>query len=152
MLKNCLGVQGISSVYGDARFKRDMMDQDYIDTIEAKIRGGEKNILFRMWKFLDFGRSFFRALVLALCIALFYGLLFFMDYLFHFGLLDFSSSADTFLTPFYYSFVTFTTLGFGDVVPSNWVGELIVVTEVIAGFLSLGVMVAIFAQTIARRS
>jgi hypothetical protein len=55
-------------------------------------------------------------------------------------------------TPFYYSFVTFTTLGFGDVTPGNLGGEIIVTVEVVLGYITLGILVSILANKVARRS
>ena len=47
---------------------------------------------------------------------------------------DFTS---TLITPLYFSFVTITTLGYGDFSPVEWPGQLLVVTEVGLGFLLL---------------
>ena len=56
------------------------------------------------------------------------------------------------LTPFYYSIVTYTTLGFGDVIPQNKLGQCVVIMEVVAGYLTLGLLVSILANKVARRS
>ena len=66
--------------------------------------------------------------------------------------MDYSRSADTALTPFYYSIVTYTTLGYGDITPQNWVGEVLVVAEVIMGYTTLGLLLSILANRIARQS
>jgi hypothetical protein len=55
-------------------------------------------------------------------------------------------------TPYYFSIVTFTTLGFGDVVPINMAGEICVSLEVIIGYVMLGGLISILASIIARRS
>ena len=52
----------------------------------------------------------------------------------------------------YFSFTVFTTLGFGDITPKNWVGEVIVVSEVILGYTTLGLLLAILANRVARQS
>jgi predicted permease len=80
-----------------------------------------------------------------------------MIFAFLFGLiysnitLAFRSPPNVF-TPFYYSIVTFTTLGFGDVIPTNFWGEFWVTFEVILGYVMLGGLISIFANKIARRS
>ncbi len=58
------------------------------------------------------------------------------------------------ITPFYYSIVTFSTLGFGDISPklSSYGGQLIVMFEVLIGYLSLGGLISIFANKLARRA
>jgi sorbitol-specific phosphotransferase system component IIC len=58
----------------------------------------------------------------------------------------------TFFTPVYYSIVTYTTLGFGDVTPRTVRGELFVTLEVIIGYLTLGLLISILANKVARRS
>ena len=55
-------------------------------------------------------------------------------------------------TPFYYSIVTFTTLGFGDVVPVTGIARFAVALEVILGYIMLGGLISIFANKLARRA
>ena len=52
----------------------------------------------------------------------------------------------------YYSVVTFTTLGFGDVIPTTQEAAWWVMAEVIAGYVMLGGLISIFATKLARRS
>ena len=61
-------------------------------------------------------------------------------------------SVNNWYTPFYFSVVTFTTLGFGDVTPLDWVGQLWITLEVILGYVMLGGLISIFANKFARRS
>jgi len=58
----------------------------------------------------------------------------------------------TWFTPYYFSIVTFTTLGFGDVTPVNLAGEIWLALEVILGYIMLGGLISIFANKLARRS
>ena len=52
----------------------------------------------------------------------------------------------------YYSVVTFTTLGFGDIVAvTNW-ARLAVGVEVVLGYVMLGGLISILANKLARRS
>jgi len=60
--------------------------------------------------------------------------------------------AKTAFTPYYFSLVTFTTLGFGDVTPVNLPGEIWLAIEVVLGYLMLGGLISIFAVKLARRS
>ena len=52
----------------------------------------------------------------------------------------------------YYSVVTFTTLGFGDILPQTSVARGLVMLEVIFGYIMLGGLISIFANKLARRS
>jgi Ion channel len=65
-------------------------------------------------------------------------------------ILDYKDSAKTWFTPYYFSIVTFTTLGFGDVKPKTLAGELIVSSEVILGYTTLGLLLSVLAQNVAR--
>lgn len=52
----------------------------------------------------------------------------------------------------YYSVVTFTTLGFGDITPNTTGAAYWVMAEVILGYIALGLLIAILANKVARRS
>ena len=52
----------------------------------------------------------------------------------------------------YYSVVTFTTLGFGDITPKTLEASRWLMAEVILGYVMLGGLISIFANKIARRS
>ena len=52
----------------------------------------------------------------------------------------------TFMTHLYFSVVTFSTLGFGDVTPCNGCGELAVMVEVFLGYVFLGGLISIFTM------
>jgi hypothetical protein len=52
---------------------------------------------------------------------------------------------------FYYSVVTFTTLGFGDIIPKTTTAAFCVTIEVILGYVMLGGLITIFASKLSRR-
>ena len=58
----------------------------------------------------------------------------------------------TFLSPLYYSVVTLTTLGYGDIVPSSVSGQIVAMMEVCTGYLMLGGLISIFSNKLARRA
>ena len=154
-----LGVRGLDAVYGNALFVRDARDQDYIDTLEASIdamsKGFAKTIeqaLFRAWGLFDHGRSLLKVGIYALVLATLYGLIYSFDMWLGWGMMDYSNSAQSWFTPFYYSMVTYTTLGYGDVTAENVYGEILVISEVVLGYFTLGLLLSIIANTIARRS
>jgi Ion channel len=66
--------------------------------------------------------------------------------------MDYGERCRTWFTPFYFSIVTYTTLGFGDVKPATLIGEIIVSTEVILGYTTLGLLLTVLAEKLARRS
>jgi uncharacterized protein YjbI with pentapeptide repeats len=106
--------------------------------------------LFKIWwLFADCGRSFLRWALWAFGVALFFGLI----YLF-IGPTGFKPKPEgyTWFSFFYYSIVTFTTLGFGDITPVKWYTEILVTIEVILGYIMLGGLISILANKLARRS
>ena len=58
----------------------------------------------------------------------------------------------TFWDCIYFSVVTFTTLGFGDIVSDNTAARFLVTLEVIFGYVMLGGLISIFANKLASRS
>jgi len=153
------GIRGLDSCFGNALFVRDAQDQDYLDTLEHSlheegptIKGCLKRAMFSLWGRIDYGRSLSKPVLYALGLAGLYGIVYLLDMLLGWGLTDFSNSARSWFTPFYYSFVTYTTLGFGDITPKHWLGEIIIVSEVIFGYVTLGLLLSILANKVARRS
>jgi Ion channel len=143
-----LGIRGIDSCFGNALFKRAAADQDFLDTLEARWRGNWRLQLFRVWGWLDYGRSMWRVAAFGFAVtSLFAGIFYLWP-----TLLDYRQSADTWFTPYYYSVVTFTTLGFGDVRPARTAGEILAALEVIIGYVTLGLLLAVLAEKLARRS
>jgi hypothetical protein len=55
-----LGVRGLDSCFGNALFKRAAADQDFIDTLEAHLKGTRRMALFRAWGLIDYARSLSR--------------------------------------------------------------------------------------------
>jgi uncharacterized protein YjbI with pentapeptide repeats len=143
-----LGVRGLDSCYGNALFKRAAEDQDFLDTLEAHLRGTRGMALFRAWSVIDYGRSLLRVAILSFGLAGLYGAI----YRIFPQILNYKDSAKTWFTPYYFSIVTYTTLGFGDVTPKTLIGELVVSSEVILGYTTLGLLLSVLAQNIARRS
>jgi hypothetical protein len=58
---------------------------------------------------------------------------------------------DNWIGPFYYSVVTITTLGYGDIVPATPVARMIAICEVGIGYIMLGGLLSIFTNKMARR-
>jgi len=144
----CKGIR-VASSYGNSLFKRDAQDQDYIDTLREKVsESWWKRKIFRAWGWIDYGRSLGRVALAALSISAIFGGVYtlFPD------MLEYRHWADWWFSPFYYSFVTYTTLGFGDITPITKEGMILVTIEVILGYITLGLLVSILANKVARRA
>lgn len=141
----CKGVNA-ATCYGSQQFKIFLQDQDFLEEFMEKKWG--KIIFFIWWLFADCGRSLGRWAGWSLALALLFAFLF--SFLgpksFDTQHLNFS-----FLTMFYYSVVTFTTLGFGDIIPRTSTAAMFVTVEVILGYVMLGGLITIFASKLSRR-
>jgi hypothetical protein len=141
----CKGVNA-TTCYGSQRFKLFLHDQDFLEEyLETK---WGKKIYIIWWLFADCGRSLSRwagwSLLLALSFAFIYWTL--GPNSFNTQHLDFNL-----ITLFYYSVVTFTTLGFGDIIPRTTTAAMWVTVEVILGYIMLGGLITIFASKLSRR-
>lgn len=155
-----------ATCYGSPRFRRFSQDQDFLEELREESTLGR--ILYWLWLiFADCGRSFWPILSWLLLISFMFGaiyagyeipvwLSFLPDSLQNFLIsihpqLDFKH-LQTWFSPYYFSLVTLTTLGFGDITPLNAAGEVFVSVEVLIGYMMLGLLISILSNKIARRS
>lgn len=148
ILDTTMRVKGINaaSCHGSQMFKVFLQDQDFLEEyFEAK---KTRSVIILWWVLSDCGRSLARwagwSCVFALGFALVYYLM--GPAHFHTAFLPFS-----FTTMVYYSGVTFSTLGFGDITPTTSAASLMVLAEVVVGYVMLGGLVSIFAGKLGRR-
>ena len=153
------GIRGLGSCYGNALFVRDAKDQDYLDTLDNTIEATTsaplkrwKRFWFRAWSLIDYGRSLARVFAFAFIMAMIFGTIYFLDYNLGWGFLEYSSAGTSLLSPYFHSFVTYTKLGFGSMTPKNGIGEFLVVCEGVLGYVTLGLLLSILANRVARRS
>jgi hypothetical protein len=143
------GIRGLDSCYGNRIFVRDAMDQDYLDTLESQLTSRWGRFWFWVWGLTDYGRSFMSVVLFASILMFGFGTAYSR---WHLIALTFQSEHPIGFTPYYFSIVTYTTLGFGDVRPNGLAGEILVCAEVIFGYLTLGLLLAVLGNKIARRS
>ena len=172
----------VETCYGSPMFKRHAQDMDFLEELkerESHYHWGSwawGNRLYWLWFYsADCGRTPWKWMAWSIGFACFFAALYtspdwFLPYLD--GLLpagwcqqiqwhwpQFEQTATTyngeplnFLSARYFSIVTFTTLGFGDVVAANATARFLVASEVILGYIMLGGLISIFATLVARRS
>ncbi|MEA3465224.1 MAG: pentapeptide repeat-containing protein [Thermodesulfobacteriota bacterium] len=123
--------------------RRHIIDQNFI--MEFRCYSKITSLLYYPWLITcDCGRSMFRwCCCIAILVVLFSSLFSFVDL--DYGLYE------TKLSSLYFSVVTMTTLGFGDVVPKSIGGQLLTMLEVCTGYLMLGGLLSIFSNKLARR-
>ncbi|MAG58521.1 MAG: hypothetical protein CMJ83_19710 [Planctomycetes bacterium] len=125
-------------------FRRFASDQNYIQEFRSRSRWTAFAYTV-WWVTSDCGRSLTRW---AACTLLIAGL-FAVAYLF--VEIDYGDS-ETVLSPLYYSVVTLTSLGYGDVLPRSVAAQALAMCEVMFGYVMLGGILAIFSNKLARRA
>ncbi len=124
--------------------RRTIMDQNYLHEFRSYSRPNAA--IYWVWRATsDCGRSFLRWGLWILALSVVFGALFQLvavDYGDH----------QTPLSSFYFSIVTLTTLGYGDVLPASAPAQMLVLVEVVLGYLMLGGLLSIFANKMARRA
>ncbi len=124
--------------------RRHILDENYLE--EFRQQGRWAKVLYYLWWLTsDCGRSLKRWCFLILLQVLFFA------GLYHLIGVDYGKYP-TPLSPLYYSVVTLTTLGYGDVIPNSMPGQIVAICEVITGYVMLGGLLAIFTNRLARRA
>jgi len=137
----------VATCYGSPRFKRFAQDQDFIEETRSH---WFLFPIYLLWSISsDCGRSFVRWAGWSVVLAIIFGLMFYRLGPEAFAVADLPWNLSTMI---YYSVVTFTTLGFGDVTPKTTEAAWWVMGEVITGYVMLGGLISIFASKLARRS
>jgi len=146
----------INPTLGERTYKRypiiarTISDDNYL--IRFKIK--HPKLFLVWWFFSDCGRSIFRWAIWSIIFALTFATKFYGVYCLHPEFFYFNThiKSQSFLSFIYYSVVTFTTLGFGDIIPTIDKMQIWVMAEVVLGYIMLGGLISIFANKIARRS
>lgn len=143
------GIRGVESAYGDAIFRRDALDQDYIDTLALRWRRSPMLVVLWLWSLIDYGRSMVRTVWIATLIVAAFG----FSYMVNPSMVELVSSEKTWFSPYYASLITFTSLGFSNQVASHTAtGQMLLAAEAALGYFIFGVLLAILMHKIARRS
>ncbi|MCD4676433.1 MAG: pentapeptide repeat-containing protein [Desulfobacula sp.] len=124
--------------------RRYIADENYLYEFQTSSRF-HRAVYLLWWASSDCGRSLLRWFVWLLCVTLiFAGIYTQVD-------IDFGEYA-TFFSPIYFSFVTLTTLGYGDAVPASLTAQIFVTLQAITGYMGLGGLLSILGNKMARRA
>jgi uncharacterized protein YjbI with pentapeptide repeats len=134
----------LSTCYGSQRFKSYAEGQIFLE----EYRQAHQGWFWLWWVTSDCGHSLLRWASWSVAIALLFGALYHLLGPVHFVVEHLPFSLPTM---FYYSGVTFTTLGFGDITPRTEVAAGLVMAEVVMGYIMLGGLISILANKLARR-
>lgn len=123
--------------------RREIIDQNFIK--EFRSYNLMSALLYYPWLITcDCGRSMFRWCLWIAVQGIFFA------WLYTLVGVDFGQNP-TPVAPLYFSVVTLTTLGYGDIVPHTMMGQILVMAEVTLGYMMLGGLLSIFANKLARR-
>ena len=142
---NWIGVDSRDVDFTGAYLCRNViLDQNYLEDFRTSSRVNA--VVYTLWKATsDCGRSAFRW---ALCTG---GVTLLFAVLYAMGGVDYGDHA-TPLSPLYFSIVTITTLGYGDVLPVTQTGQIIVMIQVVVGYLMMGGLISLLANKMATRA
>ncbi|MEM9187997.1 MAG: pentapeptide repeat-containing protein [Myxococcota bacterium] len=126
------------------QLRRQIRDENYLH--EFRTRNRLHGCLYWVWWLTsDCGRSLGRWALSTLLLTLVFGGVY--------QLVDIDyGEHPTPLSPFYFSVVTITTLGYGDVTPASTAGQIVAMVQVCLGYMMLGGLISIFANKMARRA
>lgn len=125
--------------------RRHIMDENYLFEFRHKSRLSE--VVYQVWRLTsDCGRSFQRWGILTSALVVAFALLY------GYVGLDTGHHQAGFLSDLYFSVVTMTTLGYGDVLPRTGLGQVLVIVQVVCGYLSLGGLLSIFGNKMSCRA
>ena len=129
--------------WGAYRLRRVVVDQNYLHEFRTESALNEA-VYWLWWLTSDCGRSLGRwgALTLVL-VAGFANLYTFLG-------VEFGDGASA-ITPYYFSVVTLTSLGYGDIYPTTPTSQGAVILESVLGYILLGGLLSIFSGKMARR-
>lgn len=124
--------------------RRHIMDENFLDEFRRQSR--LSNITYWVWWITsDCGRSISRFGACVTLVTLGFGMAYqAVD-------VDFGGQP-TALSPYYFSLVTITTLGYGEIVPVSMAAQALVMCQLSLGYLLLGGLLSIFATKMARRA
>jgi uncharacterized protein YjbI with pentapeptide repeats len=124
--------------------RRFISDENYL--YEFRSRSKYHAVLYRLWWLTsDCGRSLLRWTLCVVAVTVLFAVLYAateVDY----------GRYRTLFSPLYYSVVTLTTLGYGDVVPASGQAQVIASIQAVLGYVGLGGFLSILANKMARRA
>ena len=130
--------------FGVALLCDHIADENFID--EFRRQSARHELLYKLWWLTsDCGRSSLRWGACSTAIALLFAACY------TFVGVDFGPH-ESWVSPLYFSVITFSTLGYGDVLPVTPVAQLVVIAEVMLGYTMLGGLLSLISGKLNRRT
>lgn len=125
--------------------RRFAMDQNYIKEFRESSRFSGY-VYYLWWISSDCGRSITRWLTMIGVFVLLF------SWIYQFVDINHGQHEMDWFQPIYFSLVTMTTLGYGDVVPVSTSAQMVAMLQVVMGYVMLGGLLSIFSNKLARRA
>jgi len=138
----------VSSCFGSPRFRRFAQDQEYIE----EFKEAHPRLYILWWLLTDCGRSMLRVMLWSLLLIIGFGLIYFALGEEMFTVVNKPSLSWNLFLAIYYSVETFTVFGMGDITPKTPLAAALVALEAVIGYMTLGILISILADKVARRS
>ncbi len=125
--------------------------QQFVQYVKDTARWWQKPLIFLWWLTSNCGKSFWQWLLS--CVVIISGFTF-LYWRLNFDFFHISKhivNSPRLLSYLYFSVVTFSTLGFGDVTPIVPLSMICVMAEVILGYIMLGGLITFFVKWLGRR-
>lgn len=129
--------------FGIALLRDHIADENFID--EFRRQSARHEVLYKLWWITsDCGRSSLRWGACSAAIAILFALVY------TFAGVDFGPH-ESWVSPLYFSVITFSTLGYGDVLPVTPFAQVVVIAEVVLGYTMLGGLLSLISGKLNRR-
>lgn len=124
--------------------RRYIADENYLYEFQMRSRF-HRAVYLLWWASSDCGRSLLRWFVWLFCATLIFAGIYTQV------AIDYGDYVTPF-SPIYFSFVTLTTLGYGDALPASMTAQIFVTLQAITGYMGLGGLLSILGNKMARRA
>ena len=129
---------------GAYMIRRTIWDANYL--YEFRTRSRYHAVLYWLWWITsDCGRSLLRWSLFIALVAVIFAIAYTRV------VIDYGAHQTSF-SPLYYSVVTMTTLGYGDVIPASIAAQVLATVQALLGYVGLGGLLSILANKLARRA
>jgi len=132
--------------------------QQFVHYTKLKAKSKFEKFLFKLWgKTSNYGTSIWKWLESCFRIIVIFAVIYnILDYsrIFPNGAFEISdkiANTPLWFSHIYFSVVTFSTLGFGDVTPIHWVSMILVMLEVFTGYFMLGGLITFLVKWLGRK-
>jgi tetratricopeptide (TPR) repeat protein len=148
----------------------DLAGKVYVEKMNLKVndlkvinlKSGVSKLIYQAWgKTSDYGENWPKWMLYSLGAIMLFSLIYFPNP-WGYGLIELNMNRgfkypvmenfiENIIMSTYFSVTVFSTLGFGDIAPANWLAELVVIIEVLLGYAFLAIFITLISRKLMRR-